>query len=164
MSKFSRTLINDMWDGNVRFDSIMHIPTLIVSSSERVSDQFQDFLDDAYEEHQNSALLKQCPALESTLKEIRENDDIKDHAGEVAQDLYRDCDYEFLVKLEISIPYNFSFNEEGKYLSNSLGGYYQMQWIFAKDMTEAAEIAIKRAEELWEKECEKANREKGITA
>jgi len=163
MKKFPKKLLSDMFDSNVRFDKIMHIPTLLCSSSERVSDEFQDFLGDAYNEKTNADLLAQCPSLESTLKEIRENKDIEDYAGEVAQDLYRECgDFEFLINLEIAFPFNFSFTEEGKYRSNSLGGRYIMQWIVAKDMVNAAEIAIERAEALWERECEKAKIEQGI--
>lgn len=165
MSKFPRKLLSDMFDSNVRFDTIMHIPTLHCSMSERVSDEFQDFLGDAYEEKQNADLLEQCPSLERTLKEIRENDSIEDFAGEVAQDMYRECgDFEFLIKLEIAFPFNFQFNEKGEYRSNSLGGRYIIQWILAKDMVHAAEIAIARAEALWECECEKAKREQGLIA
>lgn len=162
MSKFPKQLIDDMWDANVRFDSIMHIPTLVASLSGRVSDQFQDFLSDAYEDYQSSALLEQCPELASTLKEIRENDDIGDYACEVAQDFYRECgEYEFLVNLEICIPYDFRFDEHGEFRSNNLGGIYQMKWILAKDMAEAAIIATKEANAIWEKECEKAKKENG---
>ncbi|WP_228722573.1 hypothetical protein [Acinetobacter lwoffii] len=163
MKKFPRKLLNDMYDSNVRFDKIMHIPTLICSISERVSDEFQEFLGDAYQEKQSADLLAQCPTLERTLKEIRENDDIEEFAGEIAQDLYRECgDFEFLINIEIAFPFNFSFNEKGEYRSNSLGGQYIMQWILAKDMVNAAEIAIERAEAIWERECEKAKREQGL--
>lgn len=163
IQKFPKKLISEMYDSNVRFEKIMHIPTLIASLNERVSDEFQDFLGDAYEERQNSDLLAQCPSLERTLKEIRENENIEDFAGEVAQDLYRECgDFEFLINIEIAFPFNFSFTEEGKYRSNSLGGRYIMQWILAKDMVNAAEISIKRAEEIWERECQKARKEQGL--
>lgn len=160
MNKFPKKLLSNMYDSNVRFDTILHIPTLCASISDRVSDEFQEFLSDAFEEKQSADLLAQCPTLERTLKEIRENDDIEDFASEVAQDLYRESDdFEFLINIEIAIPYNFKFSEEGKYFSNSLGGIYQMQWILAKDMVNAAEIAIERAEAVWEKECQKARKE-----
>ena len=71
MTKFPRQLMSDMWDSNVRFDKILHIPTLSASMSDRISDEFQGFLGDAYEDYQNAALLEQCPALASTLKESR---------------------------------------------------------------------------------------------
>ena len=163
IKKFPKKLISDMYDSNVRFDKILHIPTLHACISERVSDEFQEFLEDAYQERQNKDLLAQCPSLESTLKEIRENDDIRDFAGEVAQDLYRECgDFEFLVEIEIAFPFDFSFTEDGKPRSNSLGGRYIMQWILAKDMINAAEISIELAEALWEKECKKARIEQGF--
>ena len=152
-----------MYDSNVRFDKILHIPTLCASISNRVSDDFQEFLGDAYEEKQSADLLAQCPTLERTLKEIRENDEIEAFAGEVAHDLYRESgDFEFLINLEIAFPFNFNFNEKGEYRSNSLGGRYIMQWILAKDMVNAAEIAIERATALWERECEKARKEQGL--
>lgn len=160
---FPRQLISDMWDSNVTFDTIIHIPTLLASSSERVSDQFQDFLRDAYEEWTNTLLLKQCPALESTLKEIRENDEIEHHAGEVAQDFYRACgELEFLILLSIRIPFNFKFNQDGKYCSNSLGNAFQQQWILAKNMVDAAEIAIKMAEELHQEKEQIARKQQGL--
>lgn len=109
--------------------------------------KFKDFLGDAYNEKQNADLLAQCPSLESTLKEIRENNEIESYAGEVARDLFDQCgEFEFLIKLEIAFPSRFKFNEEGKYVSNSVGGQYILQWILAKDMVNAAEIAIERAE------------------
>ena len=163
MNKFSNKLINDMWNSNVRFDTILHIPTLTISSSERVSDEFQDFLESAYEESQSTELLKQCPALESTLKEIRENENIQYYAGDVAQEIYKDCgDFEFLIQLETRIPFNFNFDENGKYQSNSLGGAFRMHWILAKSMVHAAEIAIEHAEGVWNTECEKAKQKKGF--
>lgn len=155
IKKFPKELIGEMYDSNVRFETIMHIPTLCTSSNERVSDQFQDFLESAYEERQNSDLLAQCPSLERTLKEIRENEDIECFAGEVAQDLYEECgDFEFLIQIEIAFPFNFHFTEDGKFHSNSLGGQYIMQWILAKDMMDAAQISIKRAEVIWDNSIE----------
>lgn len=163
MTKFSKKLLGDMFDSNVHFETILHIPTLLCSQSE--PEKFKDFLGDAYNEKQSADLLAQCPSLESTLKEIRENDEIESYAGEVARDLFDQCgDFEFLIKLEISFPSRFKFNEEGKYVSNSVGGQYILQWILAKDMAHAAEIAIERAEALWERECEKAKREQGLIA
>lgn len=162
-SNFPKNLISEMWDNNVTFDTIMHIPTLLASSSTRVSDQFQDFLGDAYEEWTSSQLLKQCPALELTLKEIRENDQIDQYAGEVIQDFNEACgDFEFLILLSTRIPYNFQFNEDGKYRSNSLGGAFQQQWILAKNMINAAETAIKMAEELHQLEELKARKKQGL--
>lgn len=161
--KIPNTLISDMYDSNVRFDKILHIPTLHACFSERVSDEFQEFLDDAYQERQNNDLLAQCPSIERTLKEIRDNECVEEFAGEVAQDLYRECgDFEFLIKIEIVYPYNFSFTEDGKYQSNNLGGRYIMEWILAKDMVNAAEISIERAEALHERECKKARIEQGF--
>lgn len=163
MKKFPKKLLGDMFDSNVHFETILHIPTLICVQSD--SEKFNEFLGDAYHEKQNADLLAQCPGLENTLREIRENDEIESYASEVARDLYDECgDFEFLINLEIAFPSQFKFNEQGEYVSNRVGGQYILQWILAKDMAHAAEIAIERAEALWERECEKAKREQGIKA
>ncbi|MBP6114922.1 MAG: hypothetical protein KA474_09510 [Acinetobacter sp.] len=160
---FPKKLISDMWDSNVRFDTILHIPSLTASSSHRVSDGFQEFLEAAYEEHQSQELLKQCPELASTLKEIQENEEIEDYAGEIAQDIYNSCGFfDFLINVEIRMPYDFRFDEKGTYLSNSLGGMFRMQWILAKDMVHAAEIAIQIAEDIHQEEEQKARKKQGL--
>lgn len=159
---FTKNLISDMWNNNVRFATILHIPTLTTSGSERVSDEFQKFLEDAYEAVQSAELLKQCPELASTLKEIRKNEDIEDYAGELAQDLYNSCGtFEFLINLEIRMPFNFRFNENGKYLSNSLGRVFRQQWILANNMIHAAKLAIQISEEIHQEEEQKARKEQG---
>lgn len=161
-SKFPHNLISEMWNSNVRFDKILHIPTLVCSDSERISDEFQEFLGDAYEEWQSAELLKQCPTLESTLKEIRENENIDDYAGEVAQDIYRASgEFEFLILLAMRIPFNFRFDVSGKYISNSLGGMFQMKWILAKSMVHAAEQAIQIADALHQEKEQEARKEQG---
>lgn len=162
-NKFPKNLIEEMYNSNVNFETIMHIPSLTASDSHNVSDQFTDFLDDAFEDWTSKSLLKQCPALESTLIQIRDNNEIKHYAGEIIQDFYRACDdLEFLVLISIRIPYNFKFDQEGKYRSNSLGGAFRQQWILAKNMIEAAEIAVKRAEDLHKEEELKARKEQGL--
>lgn len=161
--EFPKNLIGEMWDANVTFETIMHIPTLLATNSHRVSDQFQDFLSAAYEPYTSAQLLKQCPELESTLQEIRENEQIEEYAGEVAQDIYNNCgQFEFLILISIRIPYNFSFDENGKYRSNSLGGAFQQQWILSKKMIDAAQTAIAMAEELHSEEEQKARKEQGL--
>ena len=163
ISKFPHQLIQDMWNTNVFFETILHIPTLQASSTSSVSEQFQDFLSDAYEDWQNEDLKKQCPSLKRTLNEIRENEHIEEFANEVANDFFRECgEFEFLIKLETRMPYNFKFDENGKYRSNSLGGYFRLQWILAKNMVDAAEKAIKIAEAIHDEEEQKARKEQGI--
>lgn len=162
-NKFPRNLIEDMFNSNVSFETIMHIPSLTASDSNNVSDQFEEFLGDAYEDWTSKSLVKQCPALESTLIQIRDNDQIIQFAGEVIQDFHRACDdLEFLILISIRIPFNFRFGQDGKYHSNSLGGAFRQQWILAKDMVDAAEIAVKRAEELHQEEESKARKEQGL--
>ena len=162
-NKFPRNLIEEIFNSNVIFEKILHVPSLTASDSHNVSDQFTDFLDDAYEDWTSKSLLKQCPALESTLAWIKVEDDIREYAGDVIQDFYRACDdLEFLILISIRIPYNFKFDQEGKYRSNSLGGAFRQQWILAKNMIDAADIAVKRAEDLHQEEELKARKEQGL--
>lgn len=161
--KFPKNLISEMYNSNVCFEQILHIPSLIASDSHNVSDQFTEFLGDAYEDWTSKSLLKQCPALESTLKEICDNDQIEQYAQEVIRDFYHACgELEFLILISIRIPFDFKFTEDGKYRSNSLGGAFQQQWILAKNIIDAAEIAIQRAESLHQEEEQKARKEQGL--
>lgn len=161
--KFPKNLISDMYDSNVRFEQILHIPSLTASDAQNVSDQFSEFLGDAYEDWASKSLLKQCPALEATLVQIRDNDQIEQYAQEVINDFYHACgELEFLILISIRIPFNFKFTEDGKYRSNSLGGAFRQQWILAKNMISAAETAIQRAEELHQQEEQKARKEQGL--
>lgn len=161
--KFPKNLISDMYDSNVSFEQILHIPSLTASDAQNVSDQFSEFLGDAYEDWTSKSLLKQCPALEATLIEIRDNDQIEQYARDVINDFYHACgELEFLILISIRIPFNFKFTEDGKYRSNSLGGAFRQQWILAKNMISAAETAIQRAEELHQQEEQKARKEQGL--
>ena len=162
-NKFPKKLISEMYDTNVCFEQILHIPSLTASDAHNVSDQFIEFLGEAHEDWISDSLLKQCPALECTLGWIKVEDKIEEFAGDVLQDLYRACnELEFLILISIRIPFNFKFSEDGKYHSNSLGGYLQQQWILAKNMIEAAEIAIQRAEELHQEKEQEARKEQGL--
>ncbi|WP_336152582.1 hypothetical protein [Acinetobacter ursingii] len=161
--KFPKNLISEMYNSNVCFEQILHIPSLTASDSHNVSDQFTEFLGDAYEDWTSKSLLKQCPALESTLGWIKVEDKIEEFASEVIQEFYRACnDLEFLILISIRIPFNFKFTEDGRYRSNSLGGAFRQQWILAKNMIDAAEIAIQRAENLHQEEELKARKEQGL--
>ena len=165
MSKFSQKLLSDMYERNVHFSKILHIPTLTAASNLRVSDDFQEFLEAASYDHQSNELLKQCAALGPTLEQIRNNVDIKNHAQEVARDLYSEAvDFEFLIQLEIRFPYNFKFDENGEYRTNSLSQDYLVTWVIAKDMVDATNIAIQKAQNIWETECQNAKKEQGLVA
>lgn len=163
MPKFSKQLLEQMFDANVRFGTILHIPTLCASVDDRISDEFQDFLEAAYDENQSNYLLAQCPEMAATLKEIRENDSIADFAKDVARDLLREAgEFEFLIKTDTTDPHNFIFKENGEFLTCSYGGWHTTLWILAKDMTQAAEIAVKEAQADWNKEMQKAKVEQGL--
>lgn len=162
---FPRHLVGEMWDANVTFETILHIPTLGASSNYDISEHFQDFLNSACNEQQYQALLDQCPAIKSTLNEIKTNSDILDYASEIVNNFARECGaFEFLIKIETRVPFNFKFNEKGEYLSNSLGGFLQMQWILAKNMINACEIALNIAEKIHNEAEEKARKEQGLEA
>jgi hypothetical protein len=70
--------------------------------------------------------------------------------------------FEFLIQLHIAIPRNFSFSKDGKFQSCSIGGHYLCQWIFASSMNNAAEQAIKLAEQFHDREENKARKEQGL--
>lgn len=163
MTKFSKQNLEQMFENNVRFDKILHIASLCASRNDRISDDFQDFLDAASEKRQNDFLLEQCPQMVETLKEIRENESIVDFSHDVARDLTLESgEFEFLVLTETASPRNFVFKENGEFESCSTGGWYTMQWILAKDMTHAAEVAIEQAKADWNEEMEAAKAEQGI--
>jgi hypothetical protein len=163
MPKFSKQLLEQMHDLNVRFKAILHIPTLCLSLDYNISDEFQEFLEAASEENQSTFLLSQCPDMASTLKEIRENDFITDFSKDVARDLFLEAgDFEFLIKTEVTDPQDFVFKENGEFETCGYGGWQTTQWILAKDMTQAAEIAVKEAQADWNQAMLKAKTEQGL--
>lgn len=158
IQKFPRELAEQMFYQNVKFEAILHVPTLSVSDS--VPEQFEDFLSSM--ECNSEDLIAKHPQLKNLIESILEYTD-RDWDGEHAQQLARYCgDLEFLVLVESAIPRNIEFNEEGKFRSCSIGGYYQQDWIFATDMKHAAEQAIKISEEIHDREEQKARKEQGL--
>lgn len=158
IQKFPRELAEQMFDQNVKFEAILHVPTLSVRDS--VPEQFEDFLSSM--ECNSKDLIAKHPQLKNLIESILEYTD-RDWDGEHAQQLARYCgDLEFLVLVESAIPRNIEFNEEGKFRSCSIGGYYQQDWIFATDMKHAAEQAIKISEEIHDREEQKARKEQGL--
>ncbi|ENU42979.1 hypothetical protein F985_03878 [Acinetobacter seifertii] len=158
-NKFPSALSEEMFNYSILFSKILHVPTLNVG--EKVSDDFEEFLW-ALDCQNADDLIEQHPRLEGFIKNVQRNMSrgwFEDHANDLVND---HSDFEFLINLEIAIPYNFRFTEEGKYLSNSVGGYSRLQWIFATDMKHAAEQAIKLAEEIHAEEELKARKEQGF--
>ncbi len=158
-NKFPSALSGEMFNNNVVFHKILHVPTLNVGLN--VSEDFEEFLW-ALETQNGDDLKEQHPQLEGFINNVLRNLSREwaiDHASNLVAD---HSDLEFLVNLEIAIPFNFRFSEDGKYLSNSLGRSYRCQWILATSMKNAAEQAIKLAEELHAKEEQKARIEKGL--
>jgi hypothetical protein len=158
-NKFPAALAEEMFNNNVKFHRILHVPTLNVGL--KVSEDFEEFLWDL--EGQNSdTLIEQHPKLEGFIKNVQRNMSrgwFEDHANDLVTD---HSNFEFLVNLEIAIPFNFRFSADGKYLSNSLGGSFRCQWIFATNIKDAAEQAIKIAEKLHAEEEQKARIEQGL--
>lgn len=158
IQKFPRELAEQMFDQNVKFEAILHVPTLSVRDS--VPEQFEDFLSSM--ECNSEDLIAKHPQLKNLIESILEYTD-RDWDGEHAQQLARYCgDLEFLVLVESAIPRNIEFNEEGKFRSCSIGGYYQKDWIFATDMKHAAEQAVKISEEIHDREEQKARKKQGL--
>ncbi len=165
MTSFSKQLVEEMFENNVRFEKILHIPTLCVSTNDRISDDFQTFLEAAYEKPQNDFLLAQCPEMASTLNEIRENDFIVEFSQDVARDLQKEASaFEFLVMTETRCSTNFIFKENGEVDSFTLGNWYSTQWMLAKSMTHAAELAIKEAISERDEEIQKAKIKQGLVS
>ncbi|OTG61212.1 hypothetical protein B9T36_02080 [Acinetobacter sp. ANC 4204] len=156
--KFPRELAEQMFDQNVRFEAILHVPTLSVSHS--VPEKFEDFLSSM--DCNAGDLIEKHPQLKSLIESILEYTD-RDWNEEHAQQLAFYCgDLEFLILVESSIPRNIEFDEKGEFRSCSIGGWYQLDWIFATDMKGAAEQAIKISEEIYEREEQKARKEQGL--
>lgn len=157
-SKFPRELTEQMFDQNVRFEAILHVPTLSVSHS--VPEQFEDFLSSM--DCNADDLIKKHPQFKSLIESILEYTD-RDWNEEHAQQLARYCgDLEFLILVESAIPKNIELNEKGEFRSCSIGGWYQQDWIFATDMKSAAEQAITISEEIYEREVQKARKKQGL--
>ena len=165
MSKFPYKLLSGMYEGNVNFSSILHIPALTATLEHTVSEDFQDFLEDAYNKCISDDLAAQCPAIKGVLAKIRSDKHTAEDAGEIVQNFYNECgELEFLIKLSIREPCNFKFNDKGETTSNSLSSEYVIQWVLAKDMEHAATIAIERAKIVRETILVKERTEKGFAS
>lgn len=163
MSKFPYKLLSGMYEGNVDFNLILHIPALTATTEHTVSEAFQDFLEDASNKCISDDLAAQCPAIKGVLDKIRSDKHTAEDAGEIVQNLFNECgELEFLIKLSIREPCNFKFNDKGETTSNSLSSEYVIEWILAKDMEHAATIAIERAKIVRETILEKERAEKGF--
>ena len=157
--KFPRELAEQMFDKNVKFEAILHVPTLSVSDS--VPELFEDFLSSMDSKNADD-LISKHPQFKEIIESIKDYTD-RMWNEEHAQQLARYCgDLEFLVLIESAIPRNIEFDEKGEFRSCSIGGYYQQDWIFATDMKHAAEQAIKISEEIHDREEQKARKEQGL--
>lgn len=159
IQKFPRELAEHMFDQQVKFEAILHVPTLSVNDS--VPEQFDDFLSSMDSKNADD-LIEQHPQFKDLIESFKEYTG-RGWNEEHAQQVSRVCsDFEFLVLIESAIPRNIEFNEEGKFQSCSIGGYYRQDWIFATDMKHAAEQAIKIAEDVHAQAEKKARIEQGL--
>ena len=158
IQKFPKKLAEQMFDANVKFESILHVPTLTVS--EQLPEKFEDFITDL--ESYAEEFIKQHPQLQCCIEKLIEHaDELMDE--DYAQQFARYCgELEFLIQIEFPTPRNFKFDEGGKYLSCSVGGWYRIEWIFAKNMQDAAEQAIQIATNCFKEEEQKARKEQGL--
>lgn len=160
ISKFPRQLAEDMFNEQVNFEAIIHIPTLSFDYS--VSDIFEDFIDSIIDSKNADDIVEQHPQLKNIIEFIQDDGN---HPTESASMLVRNCtEFEFLALVQKAVPRHFKFTPEGKFLSCSTGGIYEMNWIFAKDMTDAAVQAIKISEKIHAEEEQKARKEQELEA
>ncbi|PPB90500.1 hypothetical protein [Acinetobacter baumannii] len=156
---FPFSLAEEMFDSNVEFNRILHVPTLNVG--ERVPEGFEEFLGDMDSKNAED-LVKQHPQLKQFIDEVKEYSDSEWNEKHATRLIRHHNNFEFLIHLHVAIPRDFSFTEEGKFLSCSIGGHYRCQWIFATSMKDAAEQAIKLAEQIHDQSEAKARKEQGL--
>ncbi len=156
---FPFALAEEMFNNNVEFHTILHVPTLVVGQS--VPEGFEEFLGDM-DSRNAEDLVEQHPQLKQFMDEIKEYSDSEWNEEHATRLIRHHPNFEFLISIHIAIPFNFKFNEEGRYLSNSLGGRYRCQWIFATSMKDAADQAIKLSEMIHAEEEQKARIEQGL--
>lgn len=157
MSTFNTELAEKMFDSNVSFETILHIPTLSVG---RPSESFKEFIESCADNKDLDEFAKTHKGFAFFLKQVQEDEDAE-YAEEHASNLSMYCqDFEFIVQTQTSQCSNFRFNEEGKFLSCSVGGWYRLNWIVAKDMNQAAVIAISNAEMYFQQDMAKEKAQK----
>lgn len=161
--KFPPQLAEDMFNEQVSFDAILHIPTIALTDS--VPEAFEDFLS-SMDSNSTDEIIKKHPQLNELIEFFKDGEN---HPTESASLLYRhfiysDFEFEFLVQVQKPVPRNFTFTPEGKFQSCSIGGVYELNWIFAKDMKHAAEQALEIAEKIFLEAETKARKEQGIEA
>lgn len=160
MGNFPKTLLTEMYDLNVTFDGIIFIPTLV--TFQKPTELFSSFIEDAYEDNQSNKLLEQCPSISNVLKLIKE-EGADDYPEEIAQELLNHCgECQFLVLTQTAIPYNIRFDDKGNHSPNSIGGYFQMEWIIAKNMESAVRISVAHAKVMVDEKVLEAKREQGL--
>lgn len=156
---FPRQFVEDMYNNNTKFETILHIPTLNIT--DRVPEAFEDFLS-SIDSGNGEDLIKTFPEQKWIFDLIILENDREYNEEHACNITCHFKNFEFLVLVESAKPYNFKFNSEGKYMSNTVGGFYLQDWIFAKDMKDAAEQAIKIAEKIHAEQEQKARKEQGL--
>lgn len=154
--KFTFQLAEDMFNNNVHFSIILHVPTLNVAH--RVPEGFEEFLGDM-DSKNAEYLVEQHPELKQFINEVREYSGSEWNEEHATRLIRHHINLEFLVNLHIAIPRNFKFTEDGEFLSCSIGGHYRCQWIFATTMVDAANQAIRLAIDIHDIEEQKARKE-----
>ncbi|KQD29390.1 MULTISPECIES: hypothetical protein [Acinetobacter] len=158
-NQFPNQLSEDMFNNNVHFNTILHVPTLNVAQN--VPEGFEEFLGDMDSKNAED-LVEQHPQLKQFIDEVKEYSGSEWNEEHATRLIHHHSNFEFLINLHVAIPRNFKFTEDGKFLSCSIGGHYRCQWIFAISMIDAAEQAIKLAEQIHSVEEDKARKEQGL--
>lgn len=145
-----KELVMDMANSNVRFSAIIYLPILQASNPE-ILEEFDDVLYPS-DTFSRNYLLNQWRGLEQL--EIEEDKEY------FAYELSQQCPYPYMVKIDIAIPFNFKLNDDKSfnYCNTSWGEYYE-RYLFANSIEDAAEQALKMADEVFERELKKAQDE-----
>lgn len=158
-NKFPSSLSGEMFNNNVIFHKILHVPTLNVG--QKVTEDFEDFIWCLDTENADD-LIEQHPQLEGFIKNVQANLSrswFEDHANNLVND---HSNFEFLINIEVDVPFNFRFSKDRETPTNSLGKYFQQQWIFATSIEDAAKQAITFAKKIRAEEEQKARIEQGL--
>lgn len=157
VNNFKKELVSGMYDANVKFGQIFHIPTLSILNIPR------EFKEDFLGEVEVKGIIFE--KLKSSWPELFDKYilDFENVDEEIFVEAITDLgEKQFLINIQATVPSNFQYNESGKFISCSLNGGYYNYWIFANDFVEAAEVAVKIGEDLLKVELGKDRQRKGM--
>ncbi|MCK4108887.1 hypothetical protein [Acinetobacter radioresistens] len=150
---FNYDLRSDMYESNAVFNHILHVPTLNIG--QHVPEAFEEFIESMCDTREGNQFIEQWPRFKPMVDYMRAHAD-SGMESEFAQEIANHVnDFEFLIHIELAVPKNFKFNEEGKPVSWNITGWRRGEWIFASDMKQAAQLAIQKSAALNEEVIQK---------